>query len=116
MNMNAATRILDLQENLIAQVTFNFFQIARSGMGIGIMIFLLLTSAFSIIYSKDLERRLFIQYQEVQQQRESSLVEWNKLLLEQSTWSAQLRIQNIANNELGMVTPRSNDITMVAVE
>lgn len=85
----------------------------RFNMVITAMVACLLFSAFGVIYLKDLNRRLFIQYDAVQQQAHRSDTEWGKLLLEQSTWSTQSRIQSVASLKLGMLMPHSNDIVMV---
>lgn len=110
--MNAATRVMEAQR--IQSLSLVHF--TRRSLVIVVMIILLLVSAFSIVYAKDLERRLFINYQEQQQQRDGAVVEWNRLLLEQGAWSAQLRIQKMAGEELGMVTPQAGDVVLIAEE
>lgn len=80
------------------------------------MIILALTvfaSAVGVVYMKDLNRRLFIQYQGLEQAQQQYDVEWGKLLLEQSAWSTQSRVQNIAQHQLGMVTPSRHAITLL---
>ncbi|OGT47271.1 MAG: cell division protein FtsL [Gammaproteobacteria bacterium RIFCSPHIGHO2_12_FULL_38_11] len=74
---------------------------------------LLLASAFSVIYLKDLSRRLFINYQHLQHVQQRDEVEWSKLLLEEGAWSTQARIQNIANTQLNMVVPAAKQIVMI---
>lgn len=88
-------------------------QVVRSNLVIGLFVLGLLLSAFSVVYFKDLNRRLFIQYQDLQQTRQQYEVEWGKLLLEQSTWSTQARIQQIAQQQFGMIIPRQQDVVMV---
>ncbi len=78
-----------------------------------VLVMSLLLSAFGVIYMKDYNRRLFIQYQQTQQMGQQAEVEWGKLLLEQSTWSTQARIQTMAQNQLGMVMPAPDHIVMV---
>jgi cell division protein FtsL len=107
--MNAVTRTMDEQRLLLS-----LGQFARPNLAMMLMVVLLLVSAFSIVYAKDLGRRLFIQYQDQQQQKENAIIEWNKLLLEQGAWSAQLRIQKMAGEELGMVVPQAGDIVLIA--
>ncbi len=80
---------------------------------VGTLIILLLVSAFSVIYLKDLSRRLFIQYQQAQQVQEHDEVEWSKLLLEEGAWSTQARIQNLASTQLDMVMPAMKNIVMI---
>ncbi len=70
-------------------------------------------SAFSLIYVKDLNRRLFIQSQTLQQDQQRMVNQWGKLLLEQSTWSAQSRVQTISEQNLNMLTPSAKDVVML---
>ncbi len=70
-------------------------------------------SAFSVVYTKDLHRRLFIQYQNLQQDKAQAISRFSKLLLEQSTWSTQSRVQRIARDDLGMQLPSAKDIVLV---
>lgn len=89
------------------------FSLTKNSIILAMAIIALLLTAFGVVYLKDLNRRLFIEYQSLQQNRQQYEVEWSKLLLEQSTWSTQSRIQSIAQNQLGMVMPTSKNIVMV---
>ena len=60
----------------------------------------ILVSAFSIVYFKDLNRRVFIDYQSQQQQHQYDRVQWGKLMLEESAWSTQAKIQTVATCNL----------------
>lgn len=80
---------------------------------IGVLIILLLSSAFSVIYLKDLSRRLFIRYQYLQHVQQKSEIERSKLLLEEGAWSTQARIQNIATTQLNMMAPAMKDVAMI---
>lgn len=80
---------------------------------VGTLIILLVASAFSVIYLKDLSRRLFIRYQIMQQVQQHDEVEWSKLLLEEGAWATQARVQNIATTQLDMVTPTMKNIVMI---
>lgn len=78
-----------------------------------LLTFLVLFLAFTVIYIKDLYRRMFIHYQTLQDQQNQLYVDWGKLLLEQSTWSTQARVQKIATERLGMEAPQSNEVQLV---
>lgn len=78
-----------------------------------LFVILLLFSAFSVIYLKDLSRRLFIQYQQLQYKQQQSEEEWSKLLLEKGAWSTQARVQHVATTELDMVVPQTKDVVLV---
>ena len=79
------------------------------------LIFLLLLSALGLIYVKDLNRRMFIDYQQAQTQGEQLQVYNNKLLLEESSWASQTRVQKIAEEQLSMQLPVPAEIVMVKV-
>lgn len=76
-------------------------------LAMGALLVLLLCSAFSVIYLKDLSRRLFIQYQQLQKIQQKNEIETSKLLLEKGAWSTQSRIQEMANVRLNMETPKN---------
>ena len=71
-----------------------------------------LLSAFAVVYVKDLNRRLFIQYQQLQASHNQLYINWGKLLLEQSAWSTQARVQHIAQQQLHMVSPTPNQVVL----
>jgi len=77
------------------------------------VIMLLLVTALSLVYVKDLNRRLFMSYQQQHLVRRNVNVLWGQLLLEQSTWSTQQRIQSIAQHNLKMVMPNPAYIIMI---
>lgn len=109
--MNTVTRVIAVQG--IRARKKGIIRITVRGIGVGLLVFGLLLSAFGVIYMKDLNRRLFIQYQTLQAQKAQSLIQWGKLLLEQSTWSTQSRIQQIAQKQLEMIVPSTKDIILV---
>jgi len=74
---------------------------------------LLILSAFAVVYLKDLNRRTFIQYQDMVRANQQAQLDWGKLLLEQSTWAAQANVQKVASERLHMVTPNANDIVLM---
>lgn len=77
------------------------------------VVILLLVSALSLVYMKDLNRRLFISYQQQHQITQKENILWGQLLLEQSTWSTQQRIQYVAQKNLQMVMPGSPQIVLI---
>lgn len=73
----------------------------------------IMISALAVIYVKDLNRRLFIDYQNLQQANSELSVQYGKLLLEQGAWSSQGRIQTVAMNSLNMEIPSSDKIVIL---
>jgi len=107
--MNTAIRVLTA-----GYVTPNFPTIRLTlNLSVWILSVFLLVSALGVVYVKDLQRRLFIQYQTLQQTRQDAVLTRTKLLLEQSTWSAEARIQQMARRSLSMVIPKTADRMVV---
>lgn len=70
-----------------------------------------LLSALSLVYMKDMNRRLFIEKQQLENYRDDLHIEWGQLLLEESSWSTT-RIQHIAHNR-AMQTPTIQQVIVV---
>ncbi|WP_423063058.1 cell division protein FtsL [Candidiatus Paracoxiella cheracis] len=111
--MNTAIRAIAAQGVRVRLGKIGVFRATLRGVVVTFFVFGVLLSALGVIYMKDLNRRLFIQYQALQAEKAQSLIQWGKLLLEQSTWSTQLRIQQIAQKQLGMIVPSAKDIVLV---
>jgi len=88
--------------------------ISKNGVILVLLVGAVLLSAFGVVYTKDLNRRLFIQYQTLQQAKANAVSRFSKLLLEQSTWSTQARVQRIAKDDLNMQLPTSADTVLVS--
>ena len=73
----------------------------------------ILFTALSIVYIKDLNRRLFIDYQTLQQTNNQLHTDYGKLLLEESTWTSQGRVEQAAGHEFAMSIPTAQKIIIV---
>jgi cell division protein FtsL len=76
---------------------------------------LVFLSAIAVIYVKNWRRDLFIQVEQLQQQRDKMHTEWTQLLLEESTWAAQARIESMATAQLNMKIPAPTDMRILKV-
>lgn len=70
-------------------------------------------SAIGVVYSIHQSRKLFVQLQSLQAQRDEMDVEWGRLQLEQSTWATDARIEELASSKLDMIIPAPGAIVMV---
>jgi cell division protein FtsL len=70
-------------------------------------------SAIGVVYSIHQSRKLFVQLQTLQAQRDEMDVEWGRLQLEQSTWATDARIEALASSKLDMIIPAPSAIVMV---
>jgi cell division protein FtsL len=78
-----------------------------------ILLIITFVSAISVVYVKHYNRKLFVEVQQLEKQRDEMEVEWGKLQLEQSTWATHARIERIAREKLQMVTPKTDDVIYI---
>ena len=74
---------------------------------------LVLVSALGVVYVKHQNRKLFIELQALQKNRDELNIEWGKLLLELSTLATPTRVEHIARDKLGMKPPSPEKIIIV---
>lgn len=101
--MNAVTRALGTRA--INLPVLNILPLSQQAIITLIIALGFLISALGIVYIKDLNRRLFIQVDQLKQQEMVRDQQWSKLLLEQSTLTAQTRIETLATTQLNMTMP-----------
>jgi len=78
-----------------------------------LLVILLITTAIGMVYTKHKNRKLFIELQSLQLERDDMNTEWGKLQLEQATWGAHGRIEQFARKKLRMDLPGSGEVIMV---
>ncbi|MFW5451166.1 MAG: cell division protein FtsL [Methylophagaceae bacterium] len=89
------------------------FEGLRDKFPILIMIFVVISTAIAVIYTKHSGRVEFVALQKLEQQRDRLNEEWGRLLLEQSTWAGQGRVERQAYVRLNMIVPTSNMIVVI---
>jgi len=65
----------------------------------------LFVSSLETVVARHQARKMFVEIQSLEKIRDELNEEWSRLLLEQSTWATDVRIETIARNRLGMKTP-----------
>ena len=81
---------------------------------IPLMWLLVLASAAGAIFVKHRARELFVELEKVNRERDNLEIEWGQLQLEQSAWSTNAFVENVAASNLGMRTPPPKQIEVVA--
>jgi len=79
-----------------------------------ILLVAVLIAALATVSSNHRARKLVIEYERESKRMQALDVEWGQLQLEQGTWAAHARVEQIARQRLGMHPPRPDSI--VAVE
>jgi cell division protein FtsL len=80
-----------------------------------ILLVMVLISALSLIYIKDLNRRLFVDFQNSQAVYVQLQNDAEELELRQSTWARQSRVQQLAEQEYAMQLPVSQDVVTLSL-
>jgi cell division protein FtsL len=70
-------------------------------------------SAIANVYARHESRKLFVELQELEQQRDAMNVEWGQLQLEQSTYTTHGKVESAARKRLGMHIPAPREITII---
>ncbi|MDR3386965.1 MAG: cell division protein FtsL [Rudaea sp.] len=77
-------------------------------MGAIIVLLLLIAvigSALGVIYAREQNRRLFVDYTQLIKEHDDLNVEFSRLELEQATWAETNRIEQVARGQLGLISP-----------
>jgi cell division protein FtsL len=72
-----------------------------------------LASALGVVYGKQEARNRFSELQKLTTKRDDLDIEWGQLQLEQSTWATHGRVERVAHDDLGMVTPQASELRIV---
>ncbi|MDG4596205.1 MAG: cell division protein FtsL [Candidatus Contendobacter sp.] len=73
-----------------------------------------LGSGLGVVYTQHVNRRLFIEWQKLQVERDTLEVEWELLRLEQSTLVTDAAVETVARTRLNMLTPDPGAILYIA--
>lgn len=74
---------------------------------------LVLGSAVGLVYARHEARRLFIELQQLTDERDSLNIDWGRLQIEHSTWASPGRVEQIARKRLGMTEPDPAEVVIV---
>lgn len=85
----------------------------RQFVGMAVLVFLILVSAFATIHSTHACRALYTQLQELESSQWYLQEDYGRLLLEQSTWASHYRVEKVARGDLGMTAPNLEHFKVV---
>lgn len=73
-----------------------------------------LGSGVGVVFAKHEARKAFTALQALNSERDLLDIEWDRLLLEQSTWATHARIEQISRERLKMRVPDPGQIVIVS--
>jgi len=71
-------------------------------------------SAIEVVIARHETRKLFVEIQAQEKQRDNLNEEWGRLALEQSTWATDARIESVSKTELHMIEPETRAVMLIA--
>jgi cell division protein FtsL len=75
-----------------------------------------IVSSMLVIELRHRNRVYFVELQKLQNLRDNLNTETGQLLLEEGAWSEHRRVESLARERLGMATPQSNQVVVVAAD
>jgi cell division protein FtsL len=70
-------------------------------------------SSMAVIYTKHESRKLFVELEQLTDQRDELNIEWGQLQIEQSTWATHARIEQVATDDLELLRPEATAIYVI---
>jgi len=74
----------------------------------------LIGSALGTVWTKHQSRKLFMQLSALMEERDRLEMDWSRLQMEQSAWSAHGRVEDLARNQMRMRNPRPEEVELLA--
>ena len=85
----------------------------RRNLGTLLLGLLVVVTALGVVWSRHQSRKVFVDLQAQEQQRDELSVEWGRLQLEQATWAEAGRIEQLARGELGLVAKNPEQVVVI---
>ncbi len=78
-----------------------------------VLLLAVMASAVAVVWARHQGRVAFVQLTQLQNQRDDLNVEYGRLELEQATWAAPGRVEQIARGQLGMIDPAPDQVELI---
>ena len=78
-----------------------------------VLVLAVFIAAMLVVEMRHRNRLRFVELQALQGERDALDTEWGQLLLEQGAWSEHRRVEDLARAQLGMLTPRTEQVTVI---
>lgn len=86
---------------------------AIGALSFAVLLLAVMASAIAVVWARHQGRVSFVELTQLQEQRDTLNVDYGRLELEQATWAEPGRIETIARNQLGMVTPAPAQVELI---
>ena len=82
-------------------------------LGVGVLLLAVVASGIAVVWARHQDRLAFVQLSKLQNQRDALNVEFGRLELEQATWASPSRIEHVAREQFGMISPPASSVEMI---
>lgn len=86
---------------------------AVGALAFAVLLLAVVASAIAVVWARHQGRVAFVHLTQLQNQRDALNVEYGRLELEQATWAAPGRIEQIARSQLGMIDPAPAQVGLI---
>lgn len=82
-------------------------------LGLAVLWVAAILSALGVVHARHESRKAFIDLQALYAERDELDIDWDRLLIEQSTWATHARIEQIARERIKMRVPDPAEIVIL---
>lgn len=100
-------------QEILALPAITWQRLSKQSLQLLVLLAVVFACAFSVITIKNWHRQLTGDMQSLQHEYHNMQVERNQLLLEQSAWTKQARVQQLAENRWQMRSPDARHTVMI---
>lgn len=83
------------------------------GLLIPLLALAVLGTGIGYVLARHEARKLFVEVQRLERERDQLEIEWGKLRIEQSAWASHGRVENMARNDLNMIEPSADGVMAI---
>jgi cell division protein FtsL len=78
-----------------------------------VLIVAVVVSAIAVVVTRHQARRLFVEVQTLEANRDAMNDDWGRLQLEQATWGQHARVEALARGKLGMTSLPAESVVVL---
>ena len=80
---------------------------------ITMLLLAIVSSGIAVVYARQQHRQAYIELNRLLTQRDEVNLEFSRLQLEQATWAETNRIEQVATQRLGMISPQGDSVVVL---
>ena len=82
-------------------------------LAVGVLLLAVVASGIAVVWARHQDQVAFVELTNLQNRRDALKVEFGRLELEQATWASPSRIEHVAREQLGMISPPASSVEMI---